>query len=121
MENLKAPLLFPVSDIDSSHPEEVASEIGKGVCTAGSKAAAAAPARPSKESMEKQKRAITHGRYQLPPLPPGAGQMRSAPISPNVLVEPYKYARFLTPIIVSYSYTSSSIRHNCHIYAFRWP
>ena len=33
------------------------------------------------------------GRVQMPPTPPTMAQVAAAPLSPNVLAEPYKYAR----------------------------
>ncbi len=40
--------------------------------------------------MKEMAQARTGGRYQLPPVMAGSNQLKLAPISPNILVEPYK-------------------------------
>lgn len=55
---------------------------GESASTSGSKS--------SEDARKEMARAKTGGRYQLPPTMMGASQVKLAPISPNVIAEPYK-------------------------------
>jgi hypothetical protein len=57
----------------------------------GSAEAASKSGSKSAEDARKEiARAKTGGRYQLPPVMMGANQVKLAPISPNIIAEPYK-------------------------------
>jgi hypothetical protein len=77
---------------------EAAAEPSRSQLSSQSRAKETAEAQPrqpgivSKESLEKQRRKMTRGRVQMPPVALASNRTVAAPISLNLLAEPYKCA-----------------------------